>query len=62
MYFFTSAATARIPVAGAYKFVSLEILALLAFTCAVATALFLADRSVCLVVRVTIFKSISFGA
>ena len=45
-----------------YNVVSLAILELLTLAYAVDIALFLAVRSACFVVRVMIFKSVSFGA
>jgi hypothetical protein len=62
MYFFTSVAMSNNPVSVPYNVVSLEILELEILVYAVATALFLAVRSACLAVKVTIFKSFSFGA
>ena len=62
MYFFTSVAISNNPVSTLYNVMSRAILELLMLVYAVATALFLAVRSVCLAVSVTIFKSFSFGA
>ena len=61
-YFLTSVAMSNNPVSVPYIVVSLPILELLTLVYAVATALFLAVRSACFAVSVTIFKSFSFGA
>ena len=62
MYFFTSVAMSTNPVLSLYNNLSRLILELLTSVYAVATPVFLVVRSVCLAVRVAIFKSFSLGA
>ena len=61
MYFFTSVAISTNPVLSAYNVAFLAILELLMLVYAVATSLFFAVRSACLVVSVAICKSVSLG-